>query len=68
MDYILADMRKRLGLVLAWLYEEYSYMQGFNRMPPALVQESKPEQSYNNLLCELINTIIHRQDIKDRET
>lgn len=68
MNYILADMRKRLGLVLAWLYEEYSYMQGFNRMPPALMQDTKPEQSYNNLLCELINTVIHRREIKDRET
>ncbi|KAG8333354.1 hypothetical protein J6590_000498 [Homalodisca vitripennis] len=69
LEFIMEDLRKRLHLALAWLYEEYSYMQGFNRLPPALKTKNyNPEVNYSSLLRNLISAIIHRPDIKDRET
>uniref|UniRef100_A0A1B6C9A1 Symplekin n=1 Tax=Clastoptera arizonana TaxID=38151 RepID=A0A1B6C9A1_9HEMI len=67
-EYVCEDISKRLNLVLSWLYEEYSYMQGFNRMPPALKPDCKPEFNYNTLLCDLVKTVILRIDLRDRET
>jgi len=69
LDYITDDLRKRLHLALAWLYEEYSYMQGFNRLPPALqVQGYNPEHNYTSLLRHLISAIIHKPEVKERDT
>lgn len=67
LEYISQDLRKRLHLALAWLYEEYSYAQGFNRLPPALKQQDE-ENNYNKLLNNIISTIVHRPEVKDRET
>lgn len=63
--FLFDDMRCHMDLALAWLYEEYSLMQGFNRMS-ILKREIKPDQSYNALLCSLIS---HLQDgeIRDRD-
>ncbi|XP_054261874.1 symplekin-like [Macrosteles quadrilineatus] len=69
LQYITEDLRKRLHLALAWLYEEYSYMQGFNRLPPALEHKGyNAEKNYSSLLRNLIQSIIYRPDIKERET
>lgn len=69
MNYILSDIRNNLNLGLAWLYEEYSYMQGFKRLPAALTPDiKKKDQNYNSLLLSVIQTIIVRPDIKEKDT
>lgn len=57
LQFLLEDMRSHMDLALAWLYEEYSRMQGFCRMPAILRREEKPNQSYNTLLCSLISSL-----------
>ncbi|CAH1966093.1 unnamed protein product [Acanthoscelides obtectus] len=54
LSHLLSDLRSNVDIALAWLFEEYSVMQGFSRMP-TLRKESKPEDSYNMLLCSFIN-------------
>lgn len=57
LQFLLEDLRSHMDLALAWLYEEYSIMQGFCRMPAILRREEKPDQSYNTLLCALIASL-----------
>ena len=68
LDYILADVRQRLSLAMAWLYEEYSILQGFYKLPEMLQHDQKPDHNYNTLLCSLAVTVIEKPpDYKDRE-
>ncbi|XP_045499510.1 symplekin isoform X1 [Colias croceus] len=58
MNYILDDPVSRIDLGLSWLYEEYAYMQGFNRHPATLQKANeKPDQNYSQLLCALVTQI-----------
>lgn len=66
LSYLLMDMRTHMDLALAWLYEEYSLMQGFNRSPAILKRDQKPDQSYSTLLCALANSVM-MSDVKDRD-
>ncbi|KAJ8916157.1 hypothetical protein NQ315_016296 [Exocentrus adspersus] len=52
--YLLSDLRSNVDTALAWLFEEYSIMQGFSRVPP-LRREGKIDDSYNLLLCSFIS-------------
>ncbi|XP_053608461.1 symplekin [Plodia interpunctella] len=63
-DYILEDPVNRIDLALSWLYEEYAFMQGFNRHPVTLNPKlhEKHDQNYNQLLCVLITQISERLD------
>lgn len=68
-DYILSNVTEHCELALQWLYEEYTYMQGFNRGSSLLRKQNAdaPEENYNRLLCGIINSLI--SDLtKDRET
>ncbi|XP_021916110.1 symplekin [Zootermopsis nevadensis] len=67
LNFLLEDVRTHLDLGFAWLYEEYSFMQGFNRMPPFLKQEQSPEYSYNRLLCAMASNFIEKAEMKDRD-
>ncbi|KAL3281104.1 hypothetical protein HHI36_004328 [Cryptolaemus montrouzieri] len=53
--FLINDLRSHIDIALAWLFEEYSIMQGFSRKPP-LRKEAKIDQSYNILLCTLVST------------
>ncbi|XP_017776938.1 PREDICTED: symplekin [Nicrophorus vespilloides] len=53
LSYVLEDIKGHLDLALAWLYEEYSIMQGFSRIPE-LRRSSRIEQSYNTLLSSFV--------------
>lgn len=66
LSYLLTDMRTHMDLALAWLYEEYSLMQGFNRCPAILKRDQKPDQSYSTLLCSLADSVM-MSDVKDRD-
>jgi len=58
-------------LALQWLYEEYTYMQGFNRNNSLLRKQfsDAPEENYNKLLCGIINSLIGVDEpTKERET
>lgn len=59
LNYILEDPVNRIDLALSWLYEEYAFMQGFNRHPVTLQPKvhEKHDQNYNQLLCSLITQI-----------
>lgn len=65
LNYILVDPVNRIDLALAWLYEEYAFMQGFNRHPVTLQPKmhEKHDQNYNQLLCSLITEISERGDL-----
>lgn len=62
LNYILEDPVNRIDLALSWLYEEYAFMQGFNRHPVTLQPKmhEKHDQNYNQLLCALITQICER--------
>ncbi|KAM3958748.1 symplekin scaffold protein [Aphomia sociella] len=64
LNYILDDPMSRIDLALSWLYEEYAFMQGFNRHPVTLQPKihEKHDQNYNQLLCSLITQIAERGD------
>lgn len=53
--YLISDLRNHIDIALAWLFEEYSIMQGFSRKP-ALRKELKIDLAYNTLLCTLVST------------
>ncbi|KAL4715815.1 hypothetical protein ACJJTC_006394 [Scirpophaga incertulas] len=63
-NYILEDPMNRIELGLSWLFEEYAFMQGFNRHPITLYPKvnEKHDQNYNQLLCTLITQICERGD------
>lgn len=67
LDFLLEDIRGRIDLAFAWLYEEYSFMQGFSRLPPFIKREETPEDRYNKLLCSLVRSLGDRpgQEGKD---
>lgn len=64
LNYILEFPMKRIDIALSWLYEEYAYMQGFNRHPVTLYPKSheKHDQNYNHLLCALLTQICENSD------
>lgn len=64
LNYILDDPANRIDLALHWLYEEYAFMQGFNRHPVTLQPKvhEKHDQNYSHLLCALITQICERGD------
>lgn len=64
LNYILDDPANRIDLALNWLYEEYAFMQGFNRHPVTLQPKvhEKHDQNYSHLLCALITQICERGD------
>lgn len=64
LNYILDDPANRIELALNWLYEEYAFMQGFNRHPVTLQPKvnEKHDQNYSHLLCALITQICERGD------
>ncbi|KAL0829046.1 hypothetical protein ABMA28_003914 [Loxostege sticticalis] len=64
LNYILDDPTNRIELAMSWLYEEYAFMQGFNRHPVTLQPKvhEKHDQNYNQLLCALITQISERGD------
>lgn len=67
LNFLLEDLRSHLDLGFAWLYEEYSFMQGFNRMPAFLKQEQSPDYNYNRLLCTMAKNLIDKAEMKDRD-
>ncbi|KAL0272117.1 UNVERIFIED_CONTAM: hypothetical protein PYX00_005209 [Menopon gallinae] len=58
MNYITSDIKARIDLGLSWLYEEYSFMQGFNRFPICLKHDKKPDENYNSLLQNIIMDVM----------
>lgn len=58
LTFILEDIVTRIDLALSWLYEEYSFVQGFNR---SLLNTGKFSDksgvNYNNLICSLITNV-----------
>ncbi|KAJ8979540.1 hypothetical protein NQ317_017688 [Molorchus minor] len=54
LTFLRSDLRNNVETALAWLFEEYSIMQGFSRVPP-LRRDGKIDDSYNLLLCSFIN-------------
>ncbi|CAG9771248.1 unnamed protein product [Ceutorhynchus assimilis] len=55
LTFLLGDLRNNVDTALAWLFEEYSIIQGFARIPP-LRKGVRPEQCYNVLLENFIES------------
>lgn len=66
MDFITEDLKNRIDIGFAWLYEEYSLFQGFTRHT-YIKSEHKPDFPYNQLLSTIINKTIEMPDGKDKE-
>lgn len=49
LEHVVNDLKTSMDIALGWLYEEYSIMQGFSRIPE-LRRTTRIEHSYNNLL------------------
>ncbi|XP_063228750.1 symplekin isoform X2 [Bacillus rossius redtenbacheri] len=62
LGFLLEDVRARLDLALAWLYEEYSFMQGFSRVPGFLRRDVDPAGAYDELLCALARRLVDAKD------
>ncbi|XP_052742119.1 symplekin isoform X2 [Bicyclus anynana] len=64
LNYVLEDPLNRIDLALSWLYEEYAFMQGFNRHPVTLQPKlhEKHDENYNQLICALITQVAERGD------
>ncbi|XP_077293057.1 symplekin scaffold protein [Arctopsyche grandis] len=66
LSFILDDIASRIDLALSWLYEEYCFIQGFNRKIVGTTNASKIDeksfQNYNNVLCALITDIAELTD------
>lgn len=54
LTYLLTDLRSNVNVALTWLYEEYSIMQGFARIP-ALRHGGRIDQNYNTLLTAFVS-------------
>ncbi|XP_030752389.1 symplekin [Sitophilus oryzae] len=65
LTYLLSDLRSNIDTALAWLFEEYSIMQGFVRIPP-LRKGIRPDECYNILLCSFIQSASHDAIILSR--
>ncbi|XP_039293523.1 symplekin [Nilaparvata lugens] len=68
LDHILSDVKNNLLLGLSCLYEEYAYLQSFKRLPSALIPDQKKrDQNYGNLLKSFVETLINKNDLKERD-
>ncbi|XP_022182755.1 symplekin [Myzus persicae] len=67
LDYINLDIPKNMNLCLSWLYEEYSVIQGFIKVPTAFRNTLTSEQNYNTVLCALIRGALVIGDPKEKE-
>lgn len=57
-----------MNLALAWIYEEYSYLQGFTKRPPSQIdEESNVDLQYGTLLTTIIDSVIRHKELKDRD-
>nr|XP_054759257.1 symplekin-like [Lytechinus pictus] len=61
-NHILEDLRSRNDIALAWLYQEYSNIQGY--MPHTHGQDVTT-QRYDSLLCNLLKSLLVRTDQRD---
>lgn len=60
-------MPKNIDLCLSWLYEEYSVLQGFIKLPTVFRSTLSSEQNYNTVLCSLIKGALGIEDPKEKE-
>ncbi|XP_014288731.1 symplekin isoform X1 [Halyomorpha halys] len=68
LNFIMGDIRNQINLALAWIYEEYSYMQGFTKRPPSQTDETKfNELQYDTLVTTIMNGIIRNKELKERD-
>ncbi|BET00821.1 symplekin [Nesidiocoris tenuis] len=68
LKFVLKDLRSQMNLALSWMYEEYSFMQGFTKRAPTQVDDQKYyDSNYNILICSFLNTVISNREMKDRD-
>ena len=65
-QYLFADLSKRMDLAFSWLYEEYCFYQGFHRNS-SLLSRRTDDSEYDAIYCTLIRGVIERTDGKERE-
>ena len=64
----MGDIRNQINLALAWIYEEYSYMQGFTKRPPSQMDDTKfNDLQYDSLVTTIMNGIIRNKELKERD-
>ncbi|XP_023330368.1 symplekin [Eurytemora carolleeae] len=70
LDFIFEDLLNRADLAFNWLYEEYCFCQGFNRSSNIYKRKPGDDNTYNEILCSLINGLNTRTEIlpSDRDS
>merc|ERR1719312_1485682 len=63
LDFIFADLQKRIDLAFGWLFEEYCFYQGFNRNTNILNRRPGDVTAYSDILCALINGLNERAEV-----
>lgn len=67
-DYILEDLRLHADIALAWLYEEYAQLQGFQQggaAPP--IDKLAGSESYVHCLNGLLKDVLHKCEPRERD-
>lgn len=67
-DYILEDLRLHADIALAWLYEEYAQLQGFQQggaAPP--MDKLAGSESYVHCLNGLLKDVLHKCEPRERD-
>ncbi|XP_035795243.1 symplekin-like [Anopheles albimanus] len=59
LDHILEDLPKRIELAFAWLFEEYSLLQGFAPFTH-VKHDNGPQYPYTQLLVQLVTNLMER--------
>ena len=67
LQFLKEDLKSNIDIALAWLYEEYSYLQGFATTSPIINSESSHEEKYNKLFCSLTSHVMNLHDPRERD-
>ncbi|XP_055603374.1 symplekin-like [Uranotaenia lowii] len=67
LEFILEDIAKRMDLVLSWIFEEYSLLQGFTRHT-YIKSEMKPDFPYTQLMVKILTNIMEREDLREKDS
>ncbi|XP_063705465.1 symplekin [Culicoides brevitarsis] len=67
LDFIIEDFKSRNLIALDWLYSEYCLLSGFIRSPYTKTDQTKPDSSYNQLLIDILSSILSHDNLKEKQ-
>ena len=71
LTFLLDDIKSRSSLAISWLYEEYCFYMGFNRVAAMMSMGNKRNdddpKEYNIILCSMIKGVMAHNDRRERD-